>query len=188
MIRASSFLVSVSVGVFLVLQGCSGAEAPRKQPESVIPKPAKVSEPKPAAPPKTPLATPAVLPVSPEASFQYNSEGRRDPFQSVIVVSDKKKSAEHLPPLQKMDLTELKLIGIVWGAFGYNAILQAPDGKGYPVKIGTRVGVNNGVVRTISSARLTVEETYTDIFGERKMKEVNLDLHPQTRDIEVSNP
>lgn len=123
-------------------------------------------------------------PSIPEPIYRYNSEGRRDPFQSVIVVTARKGTDKHLPPLQRMDIVQLTLIGVVWGGFGYNAILQAADGKGYPIKVGTRIGLNNGVVNKISSTSVVVKERYTNIFGEKKEREITMDLHPQKEELE----
>jgi len=58
-------------------------------------------------------------------------------------------------------------------------MVQTPDGKGYTIRVGTPVGPNKGVVRHITDRYLTIEEKYTDIFGEKKVREVKLDLHPQ---------
>lgn len=114
-----------------------------------------------------------------EASIDYLPEGRRDPFKSVIVFSERTPTSEELPPLQRMDLSELKLIGVVWGGFGYHAMLRAADGKGYPIRVGTRVGSNNGVVRRISSTSVVVEERFMTIFGEKKTREVVMELRSE---------
>ncbi len=117
--------------------------------------------------------------VPPPPPYVYNPEGRRDPFRSILVASQTGKSLESLPPLLRTEVGELRLIGIVWGGFGYSAMVQTPDGKGYTIRVGTPVGPNHGTVRKISERYLTVEEKYTDIFGENKVREVKLDLHPQ---------
>jgi type IV pilus assembly protein PilP len=166
---------------FLSFGGCGG-EIPQKQKEPVLPK-TSAAEAKPL-----PLANPAEAEKAVEApqapSFQYNPEGRRDPFQSVIVAGSRKKLGEAIPPLQRVELAELRLTGIVWGAFGYNALLRTPDGKGYSVRVGSRVGSNQGVVREISKSSMTIEERFTDIFGEKKVREVTMDLHPRRETLE----
>ena len=43
-----------------------------------------------------------------------------------------------LPPLQRVGLTELSLIGVLWGNYGYTAMVQTPDGKGYSIRRGTQ--------------------------------------------------
>lgn len=130
---------------------------------------------------------PAEAPVKkedPAALFQYNPEGRRDPFKSIIIASGKRSSSENLPPLQRKELSELRLIGIVWGSFGHGAIVQASDGKGYPVREGTRIGLNNGVISRITNKEVVIEEKYLDIFGETKVRNVVMELHPQKEGLE----
>jgi type IV pilus assembly protein PilP len=180
--RIQKVLWLLSGCLLLTFSGCGG-ETPQTQPVPVLPKAKAVEAKTPMAPGeaqegKTPN------PASQESAYQYNPEGRRDPFQSVIVVTDRKKLIENVPPLQRMDLGELKLIGIIWGGFGYNAILQASDGKGYPVRMGTRLGLNGGRVSKISSNSIVVEEQYTDIFGEKKLREITMELHPQKERLE----
>jgi type IV pilus assembly protein PilP len=175
--RIQRILPLFSICLLVLFAGCGG-ETPQKQPEPVLPK-SKAVEAKPPVTSNEGQEGKEGSPALQESSYQYNPEGRRDPFQSVIVLTDKKKLTENVPPLQRMDLGELKLIGIIWGGFGYNAMLQATDGKGYPVRVGTRIGLNGGRVTKISSNTLIVEEQYTDIFGEKKVREVTMELHPQ---------
>jgi type IV pilus assembly protein PilP len=180
--RIQKVLTLVSGCLLVMFAGCSG-ETPQKQPVPVLPK-AKTTEAKPSLVPGEGQEGKTPNPALQESAYQYNPEGRRDPFQSVIVVTDRRKLTENVPPLQRMDLGELRLIGIIWGGFGYNAILQASDGKGYPVRMGTRLGLNGGRVSKISSNSLVVEEQYTDIFGEKKVREITMELHPQKERLE----
>ncbi|MBI3810803.1 MAG: pilus assembly protein PilP [Nitrospirae bacterium] len=115
----------------------------------------------------------------PPPPYAYNPEGRRDPFRSILVKSELGKSLENLPALLRTEVGELRLIGIVWGGFGYSAMVQTPDGKGYTIHVGTPLGPNRGRVQKITERYLTIEERYVDIFGENKVREVKLDLHPQ---------
>jgi type IV pilus assembly protein PilP len=157
-----------------------------------------LSEPPPVlnAPPAAPAAVAEVDPAAAAASqapaeptkietpFQYNPEGRRDPFKSIIVSSEKQGRAENLHPLQRKELAELRLIGIVWGGFGYGAVIQTPDGKGYPVRKGTRMGLNNGVISRITNREVVVQEKFIDIFSETKIRDVVMELHPQKEGLE----
>jgi type IV pilus assembly protein PilP len=109
--------------------------------------------------------------------YSYNPSGRRDPF--AIVLRDPKMGEENqnLPPLQQLSLTELNLIGIVWGGFGYSAMVQAPDGKGYTVRQGTRVGPNGGAVSSITENAIVVQERFTDVYGNKQVREYVKLLH-----------
>ena len=82
-----------------------------------------------------------------------------------------------MPPLQRISLTELNLIGIIWGGFGYSAMVQTLDGKGYTVRQGTRIGPNNGTVSSITENAVIVHERYTDVYGSKQVREYVKLLH-----------
>ncbi|HJU03751.1 MAG TPA: pilus assembly protein PilP [Nitrospiraceae bacterium] len=112
-----------------------------------------------------------MLPVVP-GEYSYNGSGRREPF-AAIVKNGRLPGEENqsLPPLQRIGLTELNLIGIIWGGFGYNAMVQTPDGKGYTVRQGTRIGPNNGTVSSITENAVIVHERFTDVYGNKQVRE-----------------
>ncbi len=56
-------------------------------------------------------------------------------------------------------------------------MLQAPDGKGYMVRRGTKVGPNNGVVSAITENAVVIEERFTDIYGKKQVREFIKRLH-----------
>ncbi len=107
--------------------------------------------------------------------YVYDPTGKRDPFRSAIL-GESLRGKETLPPLQRREISELKLIGIIWDRAGYNAMLETPDGKGYTVKIGTIVGPKKGIVRKITKRTVVIEEKYMDIIGEMKMREIIMEL------------
>ncbi len=113
----------------------------------------------------------------PGLGYAYNPSGRRDPFAALIQKQSTKKEDKKLPPLLRVGLTELTLIGIIWGGFGYSAMVQAPDGKGYAVRKGTRIGPNNGVVSQISEKGIVVSERFTDVYGKEQEREYVKLLH-----------
>lgn len=119
------------------------------------------------------VATPPPLP----GEYSYNPSGRRDPFAVVLKDAKMGEENQNLPPLQQLSLTELNLIGIVWGGFGYSAMMQAPDGKGYTVRQGTRVGPNGGAVSSITENALVVQERFTDVYGNKQVREYVKLLH-----------
>lgn len=146
----------------------------------VVTKSAAPRPPQPPAPVQPVALPPEPAPKPAEAvtPFSYNPGGRRDPFRSIITV-EKTKGIRALLPLQRVEINELKLIAIVWGGFGYHAMVQTSDGKGYTLKVGTAVGPTDGSVKKITEQNVVIEENYTDIFGERKLRQVVLELHPQ---------
>lgn len=162
----------------LLISSCGTSEPPVLPPAPVAAPAAAADAPGEDSAPA--IAAPAILQQKEgEFSFQYDPDGRRDPFKSIIMSSEKQISMENLPPLQRIDLAELKLIGIVWGGFGYGAIVQTPDGKGYPIKKGTRVGLNSGVVDRITNKEVLIREKHLDIFNEIKIRDTVMELHPQ---------
>lgn len=122
-----------------------------------------------------------VSPAPPEPpGYAYHPDGRRDPFMA-IVVGDSKATEVNLnvPPLQRVTLSELSLIGLIWGGFGYVAMVQTPDGRGYTVREGTRLGSGNGVVSAITQEALTIKEPFSDLYGRKEMREHVIVLHPK---------
>lgn len=125
------------------------------------------------------VAVPAPAPdAATTGGYSYDPSGRRDPFAATIREGQGTgKENLDLPPLERVSLTELNLIGIVWGGFGYSAMVQAPDGKGYTVRRGTRIGPNNGVVGSITESSVTVEEHFIDVYGNKQVREYVKHLH-----------
>jgi type IV pilus assembly protein PilP len=125
-------------------------------------------------------SAPSSLPSLPSApgEYSYNASGRREPFAAIVkdgrLPGD---DNQNLPPLQRISLTELNLIGIIWGGFGYSAMVQAPDGKGYTVRQGTRIGPNNGMVSSITENAVIVHERFTDVYGTKQVREYVKLLH-----------
>lgn len=107
-----------------------------------------------------------------EDNYRYDVQGRRDPFDSLV--KDKLAIIETGPvidpnrprgPLERFDLSALKLMGIVWGELGRRAVIRAPDGKGYFVTVGTYLGQNGGKIMAIEDDRMVIEERYRDTEG-----------------------
>lgn len=109
----------------------------------------------------------------------YDPSGRRDPFLPMIQLGQQADQDASLPPLQRVGLTELSLIGVLWGNYGYTAMVQTPDGKGYSIRRGTRIGPNNGVVSSITERGIIVQERFTDVYGNKQEREYVKLLHPK---------
>jgi type IV pilus assembly protein PilP len=69
----------------------------------------------------------------------YDPAGRRDPFSPVLSQLAPGQTDPTLPPLQRIGLTDLNLIAIIWGAYGYTAMVQTPDGNGYTAASSARL-------------------------------------------------
>ncbi len=140
--------------------------------------------------PKAPVAPAAVKPKqqvitqgtatatveTPKVVYTYNPLGRRDPFSPIIVREERRAQSEERPPLERYNINEFKLTGLLWGGFGYNAMLEGPDGKGYFVRVGTIIGQNRGVVKKITKDTMVIEEKFRTISGETDRKEIVIEL------------
>ncbi|MFQ5872747.1 MAG: pilus assembly protein PilP [Dehalococcoidia bacterium] len=107
---------------------------------------------------------------------RYNAEGRRDPFESLIKekprdlpkpgpVCPDERSERPGDPLERFDLSTLKLMGIIWGGLGRRGIIRAPDGKGYFVTVGMYMGQNCGEIEAIEDDRLIIKEKHRNLEG-----------------------
>jgi type IV pilus assembly protein PilP len=130
-----------------------------------------------------PAAPSPVVPPPPVEEFVYNPAGRRDPFRSLIVAGGRR-NVDLLPPLQRREVSDLKFVAVVWGTLGTYGMLEMPDGKGYAVRVGTRVGPNRGVVKRITAKDLTVVEQYVDFFGETRTRDIVLNLRTREEGLE----
>ncbi len=144
-------------------------ETPRMTPQAIEPS-------SPGA--NTPVSTQLSVPDS-VVGGGYDPSGRRDPFAPIIQELQPGKTDTTLPPLQRVTLTELNLIAIVWGAYGYTAMVQTPEGHGYTVRRGTRIGQSNGVVSAITERGIIVQERFTDVYGKKQEREHVKLLHPK---------
>lgn len=113
------------------------------------------------------------------SGVSYDPSGRRDPFLPMFQPGQQVELDSSLPPLQRVGLTELSLIGVLWGNYGYTAMVQTPDGKGYSIRRGTRIGPNNGVVSSITERGIIVQERFTDVYGNKQEREYVKLLHPK---------
>lgn len=111
-----------------------------------------------------------------EPVYTYNPAGRRDPFTPLITKQETKAKLGARPPLERHNINEFKLTGIVWGGFGYNAMLEGPDGKGYFVRVGTIIGPNRGVIKKITKDAMVIEEKFKTSLGATERKEIVVDL------------
>ena len=103
----------------------------------------------------------------------YDPMGKIDPFEPLFKekpVSVKKKESKkkkRIPrtPLERIDLSQLKLVGIILSPSGNMALVEESSGKGYVIKKGTYIGTNAGKVVKINQEKVIVEEEFEDDFG-----------------------
>jgi len=116
----------------------------------------------------------------------YNPAGKIDPFaplfkEEQIVTPDegpvkKRQRRAHLTPLEKVDLSQLTLLGTILAPSGNRAMVADTDGKGYVVTQGTYIGMSSGRVMEILRDRIVVEEEVENILGKLSLRKRELKL------------
>ena len=114
-----------------------------------------------------------------EKEYSYDPVGKADPFKPFIQLTPVKVSSRTLPltPLQKYEISQLKLVAIIASPDGNIALVEDSTGKGYFLKKETGIGKNEGKVKKILKDRVLIEEVYEDAFGQKKSSEISLFLH-----------
>jgi type IV pilus assembly protein PilP len=102
----------------------------------------------------------------------YDPKGKIDPFEPLFketptVAEVKKERKKRTPrtPLERIDIGQLKLVGIILAESGNKALVEEASGKGYIIKIGTYLGTNSGKVVKIEKDTVVVAEEYEDVLG-----------------------
>jgi len=112
----------------------------------------------------------------------YDAKDKIDPFEPLFkekpVIFKKKKNKKRIPqtPLERIDLSQLKLVGIIMASSGNRALVEESSGKGYVIKKGTYIGVNSGKVVNIKKEKIVVEEEFEDVFGKTKLRQREIKL------------
>jgi type IV pilus assembly protein PilP len=115
-----------------------------------------------------------------EVEYSYNPAGKSDPFRPFIqLASVRSGSRAVLTPLQKFDISQLKLVAIITAPGGNIALVEDVTGKGYFLKKGTWIGKNDGKVTKILKDKVIIEEVYQDIFGQTKTNEISMFLQKE---------
>ncbi|NWF55084.1 MAG: pilus assembly protein PilP [Syntrophaceae bacterium] len=179
------------LGVFLAGFGCGGGEAPTPTKVPIPP-----ASPKPVAkvPAKDVPKPGAEVRVEPPQTmaYSYNPLGKANPFQPLVVekpeapppapkkkveAAEKKEKEEPKTPLERVDLTALKLVAVVWDIPQPRAMVEDSSGRGYILTLGTRVGKNQGEVSKITSAGVIVTEKVEAADGKMRTMETALRLY-----------
>lgn len=161
--------------------------------------PAEAAKLEPPAPEKKGLIQPdesgsqqLVSSVGKKPSYFYDPTGKADPFRPLfateaerVVPAQQKVTRQRLPltPLQRIDLGQFKLVGIILSRGGNKALVEEPSGKGYIISKGTYIGQNFGRVKRILKDKVVVEEEVEDFLsGEMKLQATELKLQKKVGD------
>jgi type IV pilus assembly protein PilP len=144
--------VSVLLALALLAAACGSPPPPPRAP-------------RPAAPP-TKAADETDASQQQQTMYVYSPVGKRDPFQNVFGLREGETRAlppgRKATPLQKWSLDQLRLALTVTGTASPLAMLEDPENRGWPVRVGDFVGKNWGKVTSIQRDQIVVTETITD--------------------------
>lgn len=165
-------------GLIFSCIGCDPAPPPP-------PPPAKPEKTEP--PPATEDGSEEEVAGDPTPSYTYDPSGRREPFESLVVATDVAAEdvvvtpppEELTSPLQRYDIKQIQIVGIILGGLGDYAKVRAPDGESYTISVGTLMGPHQGKVISISENVILVKETIRYESGTEEVVETPLYLNPE---------
>ena len=127
--------------------------------------------------------------------FIFTTENKGDPFMPAVTSESVEKanvlSGKALTPLQKMDLSTIKLVAVIISGKESMALVEDTTQMGYIVRVGTYMGTNNGRVvgiypaetgmvkevrEIVHPARIEVKETIQTYLGTTKARVVIIPL------------
>jgi type IV pilus assembly protein PilP len=150
--RIGSRAIGPALAVFVGLAAC-GSPPPPPRRAAPAPAPAKI------------IDDDSDKPKEPVNIYVYSPIGKRDPFTNVLSNKDLTpvRVGGHKPgPLEKFGLDSLRLALTITGTANPLAMVEDPDGRGWPVRLGDFIGTNSGKVTGIHRDEVIVTETITD--------------------------
>ena len=115
----------------------------------------------------------------------YDPKGKIDPFEPLFKETPKIRSKSstyadtgHKPTtvLEKIDLSQLRLTGIILAASGNKALVQEASGRGHIISEGTYLGIHGGRVSSVLKDKVIIEEKMKDVTGKFFYKETELKI------------
>ena len=116
----------------------------------------------------------------------YDPSGKTDPFEPLIKETPKVKFETEMyvhtdskgpTALEKIDLSQLKLTGIILAASGNKALVREASGRGHVISEGTPIGIHRGRVAGVLKDRVIVKEKMKDLRRGFFYKETELKLN-----------
>ena len=125
-----------------------------------------------------------IHPKSPDTHKKYDAKEHINSFKPLYedkpdAFKVRKPRRSRLPrtPLERIDISQLTLVGIVVSADGNKALLESASGKGYVVKEGDYIGTHSGKIVGIRKDRIVIEEEMEDGTGGVKIFRTELSLN-----------
>jgi type IV pilus assembly protein PilP len=110
----------------------------------------------------------------------YDFTAKKDPFRSYGVATKAKfsvpQTVENLLPIQKYEVNQFKVLGIVTGLTESRALVLDPSGKSFVIREGSLIGPHNGRVRSLKQNAIEIVELDRDEHGKIRSKGVKLTL------------
>lgn len=150
----------------VMLWPAAAVAAPPQQPAPASP-PAAAAPAKPAAAGQTPAVS-----VEPQG-FDYDPDGRRDPFVSLLrrgTDIGRSNNGPRPAGLAGLETSEVALQGTLKNPDGYVAILHGDDGKTYIVRVGDKLF--DGTIRSITADAVVILQPVNDPLSVVKQREV----------------
>ena len=116
----------------------------------------------------------------------YNPKEKIDPFQPLFEDKPQVNEVKLTPvddgrtkktALEQIDLSQLKLTGIILAASGNKGLVQESTGRGHVISRGTYIGTRGGRVTGIQKNKVIIEEKLKDLYGKIYVAEKELRLN-----------
>ncbi len=115
----------------------------------------------------------------------YDPKGKIDPFTPLFTDKPEIDIGKLVPVdsgrtdktgLEMVDLSQLKLTGIILYQSKNRGVVEDASGKGYFVSVGTHIGTDGGKVTNVLKDRILIEENLKDIYGKIHIKKRELNI------------
>ncbi|MEQ1871665.1 MAG: pilus assembly protein PilP [Vicinamibacterales bacterium] len=121
---------------------------------------------------QTPTALQHAALVTPRQNdaYVYQSDGRRDPFQSLVHSGEDPKSAMKHDGLRTFMLAEISVRGVMQTKEALVAMVQGPDNRTYVIHRGDKLA--DAVVKSVTAQGLVAMQDVSDPLSVQKQREV----------------
>ena len=126
-------------------------------------------------PPAAPGAAAPTAPAAPVPEpYSYNSEGRRDPFVSLLSRGTESGASAKAAGLAGIATADLVLRGVLQSRGAYVAIVRSPDGRTFRAQAKDRL--LDGVIRSVNEQGIVIMQEVNDPLSLVKQREVRKGL------------
>ena len=177
-------LVLLAILCLGLMTGCGEDKAPSPKAK---PKPKVAAKKNTEAPPQTNMED---LLENREETYQPRSSF--DPFRPIAAVleagsaQDETQNQEALTPLQRMSLSQIRLVAILLDGANSRALVEDSTGTGYIIQVGTPLGTKGGTVTSILADKIKIEEYSKNYLGEKTVEESFLEIPKDPNEASLS--